>query len=110
MCTRADCERHIGQWVQFHTQWGLHRGIIERVTNRSAILVSPRRYIPAQFASETRDISDETMSADMKKLDLALTWYGSGAAGGGYGGYGGIGWGRWAVSFLAIYALFGLWW
>lgn len=81
------------------------------------IVRSPRRYIPAQLA-------DSTLGEDeVKGLDLALAWGGYGAGGygargygaggygaGGYNGWGGYGWGRWAVSFLIIYALWGLWW
>lgn len=75
--------------------------------------MSPRQYIPVQLAS-----SDVTLD-DVEKLDIALAWYGGigrgGYPGGGYGGgpgfgWGGYGWGRWAVSFLAIFLLFGLLW
>lgn len=71
--------------------------------------MSPRKYIPVQFASESIDSDAE------QRLDLALAWGGYGRGYGGYGaGYGGggwgYGWGRWAVSFLVIYALWGLLW
>jgi len=108
MCTRLDCTQHVGKWVHFQTAYGYHRGIIERVTANQAIVISPRHYIPTQLASESID--------DEQKLDLALVWGGFGGAaarpgygryGGGYGGYG-FGWARWAVSFLVIYALWGL--
>ncbi|WP_026960943.1 hypothetical protein [Alicyclobacillus herbarius] len=109
MCTRHDCERYVGQWVQFQTPYGVHRGIVERVTPRHAIVLSPRRYIPAQFATETLP------AEDVKRIDAVLAaGYGPyGPYAGGYGrGYPGAFWGRWAVSFLIIYALFGLgfWW
>ncbi len=105
MCTRAQCERHIGQWVQFRTSYGMHRGIIERVTSHSAIVVSPRQFVPAQL------VSHEIGESDERKLDLALAQWGGygGYPAGGYGGFG-FGWRRWAVSFLVIYALWGLLW
>lgn len=122
MCTRTMAESHIGQFVHFRTQYGYHQGIIEKVTNNQAIIVSPKQYVPAQLVSSTLD------SNDMEKLDMALAfWVGPGMGGypgaaarrgyagapGGYGmgyGMGGYGWARWAVSFLAIYVLFGLFW
>lgn len=113
MCSRTECMRHVGQYVRFTTPYGYHEGVIERVTNRQAIVLSPRRFIPAQLAADSRD-ADQA-----ERLDLALCWGGYGrypAYGGGYGragyGYGGwgYGWGRWAVSWLVIFALFGLWW
>lgn len=119
MCTRAECEGHVGQWVHFRTKYGYHVGLVERVTKDSAIVLSPRQHIPARLA--TLDVNSD----DAERLDLALAWggfgrggypgagYGGGAGGyggrGGYGGWGGYGWGRWAVSFLIIYALWGLW-
>lgn len=74
---------------------------MERVTNHSAIMLSPRQYVPVQFASA--DVGED----EFAKLDAALIGYGYG---GGYRGYGGVGygWQRWAVSFLIIYALWGL--
>src|SRR5579875_103467 len=110
MCSRAECLRHVGQYVRFMTPYGYHEGIIERVTGEQAIILSPRRYIPPQLASETLD-PDE-----VKRLDIALAWGGYGAGGypgygrGGYGAGYGWGWGRWAASFLIIYVLWGLWW
>jgi hypothetical protein len=111
MCTRAECERHIGKWVQFRTPYGVHRGVIERVTATKAIIKSPKQYIPVDLALDDDD--------DDRRLDVALAWGGYGRGGypgAGYGrgygrgyGYGYGMWGRWAVSFLIIYLLFGLW-
>ncbi|KPV45762.1 hypothetical protein AN477_02000 [Alicyclobacillus ferrooxydans] len=120
MCTRADCERHVGQWVSFRTKYGYHVGLVERVTKDSAIVLSPRQHIPTHLASA------DIRADDVERLDLALAWGGfgrggypgsgfgggapgAGAYGGGFGGRGGYGWGRWAVSFLIIYVLWGLW-
>ncbi|WP_083511661.1 hypothetical protein [Alicyclobacillus acidiphilus] len=123
MCTRAECQRYVGQWVGFRTRYGYHIGKVERITKDSAIVLSPRQYIPAQLAST--EITDD----ESHRLDVALAWwggfgrrgypavgYGPGAVGGygphggaGYGGWAGYGWGRWAVSFLIIYLLWGLW-
>ncbi|QSO46054.1 hypothetical protein [Alicyclobacillus mengziensis] len=107
VCTRAECLRYVGQYVQFQTQYGYHQGVIERVSGNRAVILSPRKYIPAQLISEPLDDDEE------KRLNLTLAWGGYGGGyrggyGGGYGGYGGYGWGRWAVSFLVIYALWGL--
>ncbi|MCL6452675.1 MAG: hypothetical protein K6T78_03490 [Alicyclobacillus sp.] len=118
MYTKAQCEPYVGKWVHFRTKYGYHVGMIERVTDDSAIVLSPRKYIPTQLASSP--VSGD----DAKRLDLALAWGGYGGWGGapgagagawggraGYPGWGwGWGWGRWAVSFLIIYVLWGLWW
>ena len=110
MCSRAQCQRYVGQYVRFQTPYGYHEGVFERIRGNQAIVLSPRKFIPVQFASEPLDTDEE------KRLDLALAWgggYGGGYGGrGGYGGYGawGYGWGRWAVSWLIIFVLFGLWW
>lgn len=110
MCTRADCHRYMGKYIRFQTPYGYHEGIIERVDGNRAIVLSPRQYIP-------KHVSAELLTAEEQKdLDIQLAWgfggrpgIGYGAPGAGYG-YGYYGWGRWAVSFLAIYALFGLFW
>lgn len=112
MCSRSECQRYIGQYVRFRSPYGYHEGVIERVSGNQAIVLSPRRYIPVHLASTDLRTSDE------QKLDVALAWGGYGGGygrgyGGGYPGYGygyGYAWGRWAVSFLAIYLLFGLLW
>ncbi len=115
MCTKEECEKYVGQWVHFRTKYGYHVGLVERVTNDSAVVLSPKQYIPAQFASANLSADEE------QRLDLALAWWG-GMGRGGYPGYGGApgagaygggwgwGWRRWAVSFLIIYVLWGLWW
>ncbi|MCF8563816.1 hypothetical protein LLE49_03560 [Alicyclobacillus tolerans] len=116
MATKEQCEQYVGKWVNFRTRYGYHVGIVERVTDTDAIILSPRKFVPAHL--QTR-VSDE----DSRKLDAALAWGGGGggypgggAFGGrpGWGGGGypawGWGWGRWAVSFLIIYVLWGLWW
>lgn len=111
MCSRADCKRNVGKYVRFQTPYGYHEGVIERISGEKAVILSPRKYIPVQFASKTLDTDAE------QRLDIALAWGGFGGGGGygggygaGYGGWGGYGWGRWAVSFLIIYVLWGLWW
>jgi hypothetical protein len=120
---RADCQQYVGKYIRFRTPFGYHEGIIERIQGDQAVILSPRRYIPAQFATEYLD-RDE-----VKRLELtqAFGGYTGGAygnpgrgyggypgggygAGRGYGGWGGYAWGRWAVSFLIIYLLWGLIW
>lgn len=105
MRSRTECLRFVGQYVRFRTPYGYHEGVIERVTQQNAIVLSPQRFIPTQLASESLTSDEET------RLDLALAYGGYGGYGGrgGYGGWG-YGWGRWAVSWLVIYVLFGLWW
>ncbi|WDL99390.1 hypothetical protein JC200_08250 [Alicyclobacillus sp. ALC3] len=127
MCTRQDCQQYVGRMVQFRTQWGNHVGVIERVTDDTAVVLSPRQQIPTNLASA--EVSED----EAQRLDLALArWGGMGAGyagapgyggGPGYGGapgygagpgygypaYGwGFGWARWAVAFLWIFALWGL--
>lgn len=109
MCKKEECEQYLGQWVGFRTKYGYHVGMVEKVTDNTAIMLSPRKHIPTDLASSNLKLSE------MERLDIALAWggFGGGAGGaGGYGGYGGWGWGRWAVSFLIIYVLWGLagWW
>ncbi|MCL6548006.1 MAG: hypothetical protein K6T30_03755 [Alicyclobacillus sp.] len=115
MVTREQCQRYVGQWIQFRTQYGSHIGYLERVTKDAAIVLSPSRFVPAQLASAP-------VGSDDARLDVALAWWGGLGGGypagayagpGGFGPYGGWGWGwrRWAVSFLIIYVLWGLlWW
>lgn len=109
MCSRAECQRYVGQYIRFRSPHGYHEGLVERVSGNRAVILSPRKFIPTQFASESLDGDAET------RLDLALAYGGYGGYGGrrgygyGYGGYG-YGWGRWAVSFLTIYVLWGLLW
>ncbi|MCI0184544.1 hypothetical protein [Sulfoacidibacillus ferrooxidans] len=115
MCTKAQCEQHVGQWIQFRTLYGHHIGRIEHVTANAAIVVSPSQYVPQHLAKPVT-------ADDESKLDMVLAfWPGGGYPRVGYGGatgsgYGirsgqvnGYGWQRWAVSFLIIYALWGLW-
>ncbi|MCL6592727.1 MAG: hypothetical protein K6T31_02005 [Alicyclobacillus sp.] len=104
MCTRADCEKFVGQWVRFRTPYGEHMGLLERVTPRAAIVLSPRQYVPAQWAQ-----APSLPDGEAARLDAVLAWGAPGAFG--YGAGWGWGWQRWAVSFLIIYALWGLlWW
>jgi hypothetical protein len=111
MCSRAQCLKHVGQYVQFRTRYGYHQGVLESVSGNQAVILSPRKYIPVQLIAEPLNEDAE------KRLDVALAWGGYGGGygpgpGPGYGGYGGYAWGggwaRWAVSFLVIYALWGL--
>ncbi len=74
----------MGRWVHFRTQYGYHVGLIERVTNDSLIVVSPRRDIPAHLASAN------VSSDELQRLNLALAWWG----GFGRGGYQSAGYGR----------------
>lgn len=129
MCTKAQCEQHLGKMVQFRTPYGHHIGMIEQVTANQVIVLTPKRFAPSHL-SRPVNLSDED------KLDVALAFWGGGypragfgpGAGAGYrygyggpgrpvgnmGGRAGYGWGgnwqRWAVSFLVIYVLWGLLW
>ncbi len=108
---RADCQQYVGKYIRFRTPFGYHEGIIERIQGDQAVILSPRRYIPAQFATEYLDRDQ------VKRLELTQAFGGYGGytggrygTGRGYGGWGGYAWGRWAVSFLIIYLLWGLMW
>ncbi|WP_029422873.1 hypothetical protein [Alicyclobacillus macrosporangiidus] len=107
MVSRAQCQQYVGQWVRFHTRYGQHVGLVERVTPDALIVVSPARCVP-------KHVPSMAVGTDEQKLDLALAWWGGygPGVGGAYGPYGGWGWGgplaRWAVAFLSIYALWGL--
>ena len=117
MCTKTHCEKHLGGWVQFHTPWGYHRGVIEQVGPTSALVRIPRQYAPTTL------IHHETGETDEQKLDIALAaWgYGPGPAYGprpggwgrdyyrpGYGWWVG-GWWWWWIAFAWIFALAWLW-
>jgi len=120
--------KHVGHWVQFQTQWGHHRGIVEQVQNHGVLMRVPREYAPAGLANFTGSASQ----SDEARLDLALAQWGYGAPGygygygggapgygygyarrpGGYGGYGGWwagGWWLWWLAFAWIFALAFLW-
>lgn len=81
--------KHMGQWVQFQTPWGSHRGIIAGVNQNAVLVRVPRRFAPMGLATaNTSNANDET------RLNLALTQWGyDGYGGGGYGGYPGYGYG-----------------
>ncbi|MBX6352966.1 MAG: hypothetical protein IRZ10_06480 [Thermoflavifilum sp.] len=109
MVSMAQCKPYVGQWVRFRTPYGEHTGYVERITPTAMIVLSPRREIPVQLARDSLEVQPAK--------DLTLAWWGGaggwGAPGYGYGyGFGPYGgWARWAVSFLIIYALWGLlWW
>lgn len=121
MCNRLDCINNLGKWVQFRTQWGMHRGIVTDVNNRAVLIRVPRQYAPVGLVGHFQ----EAYKDDEKKLDLALAQWGGyagwgsygqpsyGAYGGGWGypGYGGWygGWWWWWLAFAAIFALAFLW-
>ncbi|WP_026975158.1 hypothetical protein [Alicyclobacillus contaminans] len=112
-----ECQRFVGRWVQFRTQYGCHLGYVERVSEDSMIVVTPQRYMPAAL------LSAATADGQTSRMDVSLTWgiprsgprragVGPWGPNGGVPGYG-FGpapWYRWAVSFLIIYALWGLLW
>ncbi|WP_157071266.1 hypothetical protein [Alicyclobacillus acidiphilus] len=110
MCTRAECMAKMGQWVQFRTQWGTHRGIISGVNNQAVLVRVPRQYAPVGLATAAKDPSQ----SDEARLDLALAGYGYGPyryRGWGYPGngwwYGGWWW--WWLAFAWVFALAFLW-
>ena len=116
MYTRSDYSSNIGQWAQFRTPWGTHRGIISGVNNQAVLVRVPRQYAPSGLMSYSGTEAD-----DEKRLDLALVGYGGyGPYGGGYGPYGGRwgapgygawggGWWWWWLAFAWIFALAFLW-
>ena len=122
LCTRGECASNVGKWVQFQTQWGVHKGIISDVNDRAVLVRVPRPYAPTGLASAHQEVDKD----DVAKLDLALAQWGAGY-GYGYGGYGrpgygryGAGWGRpgyggwyggwwWWLAFAWIWWLWFLW-
>lgn len=126
MCTRMDCVNHMGKWVNFRTQWGMHRGIVSGINDRAVLVRVPRQYAPAGLVSQAQTVDE----SDEAKLNLVLaSWggygigpgYGGGGYGPGYGAYAGRGWGYpgygawyggwwwWWLAFAAIFALAFLW-
>ncbi|MCY0874915.1 MAG: hypothetical protein OWT28_01320 [Firmicutes bacterium] len=130
MCTRGQCQKNLGNWVQFETPWGRHRGVVERVTDRGVLMRVPRQYAPTSLATH-RALRAET---EEQRLDLALAQWGYGGAGGwgggagapgygayggaygnrgygngGYGGWWGGGWWWWWLAFAWIFWLAFLW-
>ena len=106
MATYAECQHHIGNWVQFRTPWGMHQGIISAVNPRAVLVRVPRQYAPALASHQ----GAEPSLSDEQRLDLALTGggfpgYRRGFAGPGYAGrgWGYPGWGAWAGGWW-------LWW
>lgn len=124
MCTMGQCQNARGGWVQFQTQWGVHRGIVEQVNDRGVLMRVPSQYAPVAQAGDQR-----LQGTDQERLDVALAQWGYGPAyGPGYGapGYGprapgyGVGrpyggwwnggWWFWWLAFAWIFALAFLWW
>lgn len=96
MCTYGQCQRAVGQWVQFSTPWGAHRGIVRQVTQQGVLMSVPRTYAPQGLVNG----SNISGKSDEERLDLALAAYGYGPGMGygrpGYGGgYGAPGYGWW---------------
>jgi hypothetical protein len=116
MCTQGQCMNYMGNWVQFRTPWGSHRGIISEVNNRGVLVRVPRRYAPVSLAYHALE-----NESDEKKLDVALAGIGYGGYPGAYGGrYGGRwgypgagawygGWWWWWLAFAWIFWLAFLW-
>ncbi|OPG16099.1 hypothetical protein [Ferroacidibacillus organovorans] len=116
MCTYGQCQRAVGQWVQFSTPWGAHHGIVRQVTQQGVLMSVPRTYAPQGLVNGM----NFSGKSDEERLDLALAAYGYGPGmggrpgyGGGYGapGYGwwGGGWWWWWLAFAWIFALAFLW-
>lgn len=112
MCTMNQCQSALGQWVQFRSPWGMHRGIIQEVSPTGALIRMPRQYAPMTMISDARH-----PQTDADKLDVALAQWGYGPyPGPRYGPRYGPGYNRWAggwfvwwFAFAAILALAFLW-
>ncbi|GMA50785.1 hypothetical protein GCM10025857_21420 [Alicyclobacillus contaminans] len=63
-----ECQRFVGRWVQFRTQYGCHLGYVERVSEDSMIVVTPQRYMPAAL------LSAATADGQTSRMDVSLTW------------------------------------
>lgn len=103
MDPKSRYQRYVGKTVRFRTPYGVHKGIVERVTDNEVILLSPKTQIP-------KALSHTVLDSRVGAGDIALAYGGApgGAWGGGYAPWG-FWWSRWAVSFLIIFALWGLW-
>jgi len=77
MCTMDQCQNNVGNWVQFRTPWGAHRGMIQSVNSRGVLMKVPGQYAPVGLAT----YQGATNASDEEKLDIALAY-------GGYPGYG----------------------
>ena len=130
LSTRSNVENAVGQWVQFRTPWGYHRGIVEQVNQRAVLVKVPKEYAPISLAYGSANGAQN----DAERLNTALTkhnyrisgdvtpafggygpGYGPGAGGApggrwGYPGYGdwGGGWWWWWLAFAWIF-LFAFW-
>ncbi|EPZ42675.1 hypothetical protein [Alicyclobacillus acidoterrestris] len=100
MCTQKECERALGKWVSFRTKWGTHRGIVEEVTPRGALVRVPKQYVPAQLLQ----------ASDEDKLDVALTRFGYGVGAPGYRGAYGYGYPHRRWGYPGYGAWYGGWW
>lgn len=107
MCTMGECNKSMGQWVQFRTRWGSHRGVVEAVNDRAVLMRVPRQYAPMGLVSHEQ-------SSEEQRLDIALAeWGGYGGYRGrwGYPGYGAwrAGYWWWWLAFASIFLLALLW-
>lgn len=106
MCTSGQCMGYMGQWVQFRTPWGTHRGIVTDVNGRGVLMRVPSQYAPVSLAG-----SSKMNGSDQERLDLALCAYGYAGYPGAYGGYPGPyggGKGRWG--YPGAGGWYGGWW
>lgn len=108
---RKNCMKYKGGWVQFQTPWGMHQGIVERVSGQGMLVRVPRQFAPA-LASLHIESNPNTGS----QLDIAHAGWGypgKGFAGKGFypgGGWWAGSWWVWWVAFAAIFALSFLFW
>ncbi|MDI3327261.1 MAG: hypothetical protein QJR06_01785 [Alicyclobacillaceae bacterium] len=63
----AVCRRRVGHWMEFRTPWGVHRGIIRRVTPDGILVSVPRRYAP-RFAFSATWAATPLQGGDVQQL------------------------------------------
>ncbi|MBX6395916.1 MAG: hypothetical protein IRY98_09435, partial [Alicyclobacillaceae bacterium] len=63
----AICRHRVGHWMEFRTPWGVHRGIIRRVTPHGILVSVPRPYAP-RFAYAAARASAPVQGNSVKQL------------------------------------------
>ncbi|MDI3256314.1 MAG: hypothetical protein QJR01_01060 [Kyrpidia sp.] len=63
----AVCRGRVGHWMEFRTPWGVHRGVIRRVTPDGLLVSVPRRFAP-RFALAQSWAGAPVQGGDIRQL------------------------------------------